>query len=154
LSQIKNDHSGLSIEPIPAYKGERLYRQYQQTEIKAGDPWAASVLRDYDTVSNSQGSFWRCLLFEREIGCAMLSTKQGRWQVRLNCQPGQWGKKTAIGLVNMLIGKQDEKIKGIAVYLGSSAHHQAVEPLFNDLGFRSKVQWRMLMFKEIKHRSE
>ncbi len=140
----------LAVESLSSYRGGQLFRRYRNTEVQTGDLWAAPILNDYETTARSGGRFWRCLLHGREIGCAWITGGRRRLQLRLACQPDYWGHLTTGGLIKCLLDERDQTSTVIEVYLASSAHHRAAEPLLTALGFESRSQWRMLMFKAIE----
>jgi phosphoglycolate phosphatase-like HAD superfamily hydrolase len=57
---------------------------------------------------------------------------------------------TTGGLVKRLLDEGRRTSAEIELYLASSAHHRAAEPLLTSLGFETRSQWRMLMFKPIE----
>ncbi len=142
--------SGLAVELLPAYQGGQLFRRYYNTEVQTGDLWAVPILNDFETAARTGGNYWRCILFDREIGCAWISAKNQCLQLRLACQPDYWGHVTTGGLIKSLLEEWDKTSTEIEVYLASSAHHRAAEPLLTSVGFESRLQWRMLMFKAIE----
>jgi len=142
--------TGLAVESLSRYQGGQLFRRYHNTEVQTGDLWAAPILNDYETAARSGGRFWRCSLNGREIGCAWISGRDRNLQLRLACQPDYWGHVTTGGLVKRLLDEGRRTPAEIELYLASSAHHRAAEPLLTSLGFESRSQWRMLMFKSIE----
>ncbi len=141
----------LVVESMPLYQGELLFHRYFKTEVVSGDSWAAPVLEDYDTIPRSRRQFWRCLLHGREIGCAMLSEKYQRLQIRLVCQPDYWGDTSTAQLVKLLVETYGGDPLEIDVYLGSNAHHRAATPILTKLGFQPRTLWRMMMFKALEN---
>ena len=146
----RTETSGLVVEPLSHYPGRQLFRRYHHTEVQAGDLWAAPIVNDYEMVAKSGGSFWRCLLHGREVGCAWITMGRQRLQLRLACQPDYWGHVTTGGLVKRLLDERGHSPAEIELYFASSAHHQLADPLLTTLGFEPRVQWRMLMFKAIE----
>lgn len=147
LSRIQNGTNRLVVKPMPQYQGEQLFHRYYRTEVISGDPWFAQVLEDYNTIPRSRRQFWRCVLHDREIGCAMLSERYQRLQIRLVCQPDYWGDDSTAQLVKLLVESIGGSPLEIDVYLGSNAHHQAATQILARLGFQPRTRWRMLMFK-------
>ncbi len=149
LTRYQDATDRLVVESMPQYQGERLFHRYFRTEVMSGDPWAAPVLEDYETIPRSRRQFWRCLLHGREIGSAMLSEKYERLQIRLVCQPDYWGDTSTAQLVKLLVKNHGGDPLEIDVYLGSNAHHRAATPILASLGFQPRTMWRMLMFKAL-----
>lgn len=142
--------TGISVKSLSSNQGGQLYRRYHRTEVQAGDIWAAPILNDYEMAAGDSGSYWRCFLFGREIGCAWISGGRRRLQLRLACQPDYWGHETTAGLMKCLLDEMGQLARPVDVYLASSAHHRAAEPILSPFGFKPRSQWRMLMFKAIE----
>jgi len=140
---------GVTIQPLRRLQGRTLFNRYMNIERKLGDLWAAPILIDYDLLPSSGGSFWRCLLNGEEIGCARLATASNRLQVRLMCKPEYWDHITVGGLVKLLAAEIRTRHGAVDVFLGSSGHHEAAEIHLTGLGFRSRIQQRILMLKPL-----
>jgi GNAT superfamily N-acetyltransferase len=141
--------TGLTVEPLMAYQGRRLYRQYLQTEQRRGDAWASPVLGEYDQYPLGGGEFWRCRLHQDEIGCAWKPSSTRRQTIRLALRPAYWGHITTGGLVKLLAERLPVSTAGMNLYLGSNDHQEAAAPLLQSIGFEVRRQPRILMLKAL-----
>ncbi len=141
--------AGVTLEPMGRHPGKALYQRYQELERQKGDLWAAAVVGEYDTTSESQAVYWRCRLYEREIGCAQVIERKGRPRIRLALATEYWGHLAAGGVVKALVDSVSSEIAYVDVFLESSAHHRAATPVLNGLGFRERFRLRTLMLKAL-----
>jgi hypothetical protein len=130
--------------------GKALYRRYQEMERQNGDFWAASVVEEYDPHSPDRGAFWRCHLYEREIGCAQMVSGDGRLLIRLAMAKDYWGHLATGGVAKELVDSAPERPGYVDLFLASSAHHHAAKPVLDGLGFRERFRTRTLMLKALK----
>lgn len=141
--------AGVLIKPMGQQPGRLLYRRYQDIERQHGDFWAAAVVDEYDPYIGQQGAFWRCYLYEREIGCAQVLERDDRPLIRLALDPDYWGHLATGGLVKELAASLPGGSTRVDLLLESSAHHRAAAPVLNGLGFREHFRSRTLMIKPL-----
>lgn len=141
--------AGVSVQLMGQRPGQLLYRSYQDIERQNGDFWAAAVVDEYDPYIGQRGVFWRCCLYEREIGCAQVIERNGRPLIRLALAPEYWGHLATGGVTKELVESLPGGSSYIDLLLESSAHHRAATPILNGLGFHERFRSRTLMIKPL-----
>lgn len=141
--------AGVFLQPMRRRSGRALYKRYQNVERQKGDFWAAAVVDEYDSWFEHQGAFWRCCLFDREIGCAQVAKRDGRPLIRLTLAPDYWGHLATGGLAKELLDVLPGHPTYVDLVLESSAHHHAATPVLNGLGFHERFRSRALMLKAL-----
>ncbi|MDX1612965.1 MAG: GNAT family N-acetyltransferase [Candidatus Promineifilaceae bacterium] len=139
--------TGVTVQALDGYEGRRLFERYQDLEQRQGDAWAAGVAADYQPELQGRVAHWRCRLHGSEIGAALSVVKGDHCQLRLALEPDYWGHLTLPGFVSQLVEQSAGTAEVLDVYLGSSAHHEAAEPLLERHGFEAHIQDRILMLK-------
>ena len=138
-----------TIERLDRRPGYRRFRRYMNLERAKGEAWASSVIDEYDSWPGSRGAFWRCLLYDREIGCAQVIDQDSRSLIRLTLEPDYWGYLATGGFVKELIDSLAIRPPYVDLFLESSAHHRAAMPVLKGLGFRERSRSRLLMIKPL-----
>jgi GNAT superfamily N-acetyltransferase len=146
--------AGVALQRLGHWQGQDLYRRCQNIERQKGDLWAASVVDEYDTWSEQRGVFWRCQLYQREIGCAQLVDRDGQPLIRLALEPEYWGHVATGGVVQELVDSVPGRPAYVDLFLESSAHHRAAAPLLEELGFQERLRLRKLMLKALDEKTE
>jgi GNAT superfamily N-acetyltransferase len=147
---------GVEAHPLSRLEGFRLWRHYAESERREGDPWAARIIReDYDEGPPPGGAFFSCHSGSEEIGCAWLGGGQAWPVIYLLMPSAYWERRTrTVGLLSILLrahhARRNGALEAIDLYTGSSAHHDALLPLLQDVGFSSRNQDRILMLKELE----
>jgi GNAT superfamily N-acetyltransferase len=141
--------AGVSLQQMERHRGRGLYKRYQNLERQNGDFSVAPVVDEYDSWSGMRGTFWRCLLYDREIGCGQFVKRSGQPLIRLAMAPAYWGHLATGGIVKALVDSLPGRPAYVDLFLESSAHHRAAEPILNGLGFRQRLRSRMLMLKPL-----
>ncbi|MGD8583898.1 MAG: GNAT family N-acetyltransferase [Chloroflexota bacterium] len=141
--------AGVSLEPMAQQPGKALFSRYQNLERQNGDYWAAAVVGEYDSYPEHRSVFWRCFLYESEIGCARVIDRDERPLIRLALAPDYWGHLAAGGVTKKLVDSLSGRISYVDLLLESSAHHRAATPILNGLGFRERFRSRTLMLKPL-----
>jgi len=139
--------AGTTLEPMSQHQGQALYSRYQNMERHQGDPWAAAVVGEYDLFPQHRTDFWRCRLYEREIGCAQVIKRDQRPLIRLTLDAEYWGHLATGGIAKELIDLLPGPVSYVDLFLESSAHHHAATPVLNGLGFHERFRSRTLMLK-------
>jgi GNAT superfamily N-acetyltransferase len=142
--------SGVSIQPMARQPGKALFRRYQEMERRNGDFWAAAVVDEYESHAQKRGAFWRCRLYEHEIGCAQVVNGDGRLLIRLAMARDYWGHLAIGGVAKELVDSRPDRAAHVDLFLASSAHHRAAMPVLNGLGFRERFRTRTLMLKALQ----
>ena len=141
--------AGVQLQRLDHSQGKGLYGRYQDMERQQGDFWAAAVIDEYDPWSYQRGEYWRCCLYDREIGCAQVVDRDAKPVIRLALAPEYWGYLATGGLVKELVESLPGNPTYVDLYLESSAHHRAATPVMNGLGFDERFRARMLMLKAL-----
>jgi ribosomal protein S18 acetylase RimI-like enzyme len=141
--------AGISLEPMAHRPGKMLYRRYQSVERQKGDYWAAAVVGEYDSFPEQRSLFWRCRLYQREIGCARVTERDARPLIRLALAPAYWGHLATGGVAKKLVDSLSNPVSYVDLFLESSAHHRAATPVLNGLGFQERCRSRTLMLKAL-----
>jgi GNAT superfamily N-acetyltransferase len=140
---------GATIQRLRRRPGYQIFKRYLNLERGQGEPWASSVIGEYDSWPGSQGAFWRCLLYDREIGCAQVVDRDSRLLIRLALEPDYWSLLSTGGLVKQLIDGLSRQPAYVDLFLESSGHHRAATPVLKGLGFRERSRSRLLMIKPL-----
>lgn len=141
--------AGIALQRMGQHPGRTLYRRYQNIERQKGDYWAAAVVGEYDSDSEGPSVFWRCRLYEREIGCAQVAERGKRPLIRLTLDPEYWGHLATGGVAKELVDSLTNQASYVDLLLESSAHHRAAMPVLNGLGFHERFRSRTLMLKAL-----
>jgi GNAT superfamily N-acetyltransferase len=142
---------GVELRPVPGHQGRQQFRRYQAEELRIGDSWAAGTVVEYDLLPPN-AAYSQCLVQRQAIGCAWLMLLGGGRQAvaSLALRPDFWGHFSTVSLVQLLLDEVESRPpQQFDVYLASSQHHQAAQPLLEGLGFRPALQPRMLMLKAL-----
>ncbi|UCG23894.1 MAG: GNAT family N-acetyltransferase [Chloroflexota bacterium] len=140
---------GAAIQRLGNRPGFRRFQRYLNLERGRGELWASSVIDEYDSWPGRRGAFWRCLLYDREIGCAQVIDLNSRSLIRLTLKPDYWGYLATGGLVKKLIDSLTRRPDYVDLFLESSAHHRAAMPVLKGMGFAERSRSRLLMLKPL-----
>jgi len=144
----------LILERQSRYKARQLYDHYLRVEQQVGDGWAVPVIGEYAIDPPGGGTYWRCLLQGKEIGCAWCTGTSDWPLIRIALKPEYWGEAITGGLVTLLVAEASDEPSGVDVYLGSSAHHEKAVPVLTGIGYEPYLQSRLLMLKSLKNEQE
>ncbi len=150
----KLSNTDISLQRLSHFQGRQLYRRYQKIERQAGDAWAAKVVGEYDFERLRGGTFWRCSIEEREVGCI--------WQVavrerslrsgvafKIVLAQDAWGVLPIEDTLRQMVRQSGQNPTRIDVYLGSSTHHRVAAPDMVSAGYAIYTQPRILMLKSL-----
>jgi ribosomal protein S18 acetylase RimI-like enzyme len=142
---------GITVQRLGRRSGYSRFKRYLNLERGQGELWALPVIDEYDSWPGRRGAFWRCLLYDREIGCAQVIEQDSRSLIRLTLEPDYWGYVATGGLVKELVDNLTVRPPYVDLFLESSAHHQAAIPVLRALGFRERSRSRLLMLKPLSY---
>ena len=143
--------SNVRLQALRGRPGRRLYMHYLHNEQRAGDSWAADVVRtDFIDGPKAGGRFWRLIIRDEEAGCAWVSNRGAGPTVLFTLQPVYWGDvASATGLLHLLFQEAPPGKARMNIYFGSSGHQQAAAPLLEAHGFTRQQRKRILMLKKL-----
>ncbi len=139
----------VGLERLASYPGSRLFTRYLELERVEGDAWASRIIGDLVSATSPNCEYYRCLATNDEVGCIMCERNEGSLKIKLVLRPDQWGNRVARDAIASALDALGYIGSSIEVYLGSSQHHEAVAPLFAELGLEERVTTRILMLKRI-----
>jgi GNAT superfamily N-acetyltransferase len=150
----ESTNTEISLQRLSRFQGRQLYRRYQKIEQQAGDAWAAQVVREYDFERHRGGTFWRCSIEEREVGCIwQVAIREGSLRngvaLKIVLAQDTWGVLRIEDALRQVLRQSGQNTTRIDVYFGSSTHHRVATPELLSAGFTIYTQPRILMLKSI-----
>lgn len=139
----------VSIEHLSHHEGSKVFYRYLAQEYRTGDAWVSEIISDFGSLTLIGGEYFRCILDNQEIGCASLAARRDDIKIQLTLDPGSWGRPRTLKLISRISETLGRGGKSLNVYLGSSLHHQEAARAFEEAGFRSRMESRLLMLKRL-----
>jgi hypothetical protein len=139
----------LNIDRLSSVSGRDLFGRYLKIERAKGDSWASHVADDLIPVPVETGEYFSCLVQDEVVGCIQRVRKKERLRLELVLNPDQWGNWLALEAISMLHSDFIIPCTVVEINLGSSEHHQALQPLLESFGLLERISSRFFMLKQI-----
>jgi len=139
----------LEIDRLSSISGGNLFGRYLKTERANGDSWASHVVNDHIPLPAATGEYFSCLAQNEVVGCIQRVIERDRLRLELVLNPQQWGNWLTPGAISALLSDFIAPHTVVEINLGSSEHHQALQPLLESFGLTERLSARFFMLKQI-----
>jgi ribosomal protein S18 acetylase RimI-like enzyme len=138
----------LQIDRLSAVSGRNLFGRYLKIERANGDSWASHIVNDLIPIPTVTGEYFSCLVQNEVVGCIQRVRKRDQLRLELVLNPEQWGNWLALGAISTLLSDFINPRTVVEINLGSSEHHQALQPLLESFGLLERISSRFFMLKQ------
>jgi ribosomal protein S18 acetylase RimI-like enzyme len=144
------------LQPATGADATRAITDWFGQELQQGDSWAQPVVEEelLSQVLPETGEVWRCIVNEREIGCAHLTGPVEHPAISLWLDRAAWNTPEEAACLRAVLSTMAETPPEIDLWLGSGDHLRASVSRYKALDFKPKLAENVIFVKDIPIPSE